>query len=54
MPARKRPEKSAPTPPEKDVREMQDADQTVADFLRDLDRATTDKSKERVESADDT
>jgi hypothetical protein len=53
MPARKRPEKDAPTPPERDVAEKQDAKQTEADFLRDLERAATNKAKERLRRADD-
>lgn len=48
MPARKRPEKAAPTPPEADVTERQDADQTEGDFLRDLDRASTNRADERL------
>lgn len=48
MPARKRPEKLEPSPPEKDVRELQDPDQSEADFLRDLDKVATDDAKERL------
>ena len=48
MPARKRPEKNQPAPPEKDVAELQDRDQTEGDFLRDLDRATTNRADERL------
>jgi hypothetical protein len=51
MPARKRPEKPKPTPPERDVVEQQDADQTVEDFLRDLDRASTNRATEKLEKA---
>jgi hypothetical protein len=39
-PARKRPEKTEPSPPEKDVREKRDRGHTEADFLRDLERAS--------------
>jgi hypothetical protein len=49
MAERKRPTKTAPTPPEADVRELQDhAGATERDFLRDLDRATTNRSSERL------
>ncbi len=48
MPARKRPEKTKPAPPEPDVAEKQDPEQTVDDFLRDLDRAATNRSPQRV------
>jgi|HubBroStandDraft_4_1064222.scaffolds.fasta_scaffold717828_2 hypothetical protein len=54
MPARKRPAKTEPTPPEEDVRELQDPEQTEADFLRDLERAATNKAKERLERSKDT
>jgi hypothetical protein len=46
MPARKRPEKTKPTPPERDVAEKQDPEHTEADFLRDLEQAATNRSKE--------
>jgi len=46
MPARKRPEKTSPTPPEPDVTEKQDAGHTEADFLRDLKRASTNRAKD--------
>lgn len=48
MPARKRPEKNEPAPPEKDVAELQDVDQTEGDFLRALDRASTNQADERL------
>lgn len=48
MPARKRPEKLEPTPPESDVSELQKPDQTESDFLGDLDRATTNRADERL------
>lgn len=51
MPARKRPEKPAATPPEPDVLEKQDPEHTEADFLRDLDRVSTDRAKEKLEAA---
>ena len=51
MPARKRPEKTKPTPPERDVRELQDAEQSEGDFLRDLERAATNRSGEKLAKA---
>jgi hypothetical protein len=54
MPARKRPEKTEPAPPEGDVTELQDPKQTEADFLRDLERATTNRAKEKLEHPKDT
>lgn len=54
MPARKRPPKTQPTPPEKDVRELQDDEQTEADFLRDLERAATNRAREKLEHSGDT
>ena len=50
-PARKRPEKKAPTPPEQDVVEKQDPDHTEDEFLRDLERATTNDSKRKLAKA---
>jgi hypothetical protein len=52
-PARKRPEKTEPTPPERDVAKKQDAEQTEADFLRDLERATTNKAKDLLAQSED-
>jgi hypothetical protein len=51
MPARKRPEKRKPTPPERDVTELQDPEQTVETFLRDLDQAATNRSAEKLAAA---
>ena len=48
MPERKRPTKKNLEPPSEDVREKQNPDQTEADFLRDLDRASTDDAKKRL------
>lgn len=48
-PARKRPEKTEPTPPERDVRQLQDLEQTVGDFLGDLKRASTNKAKQLLD-----
>jgi hypothetical protein len=45
-PARKRPEKDAPTPPQRDVK--QDPAHTEGDFLRDLAKATTNKARKRL------
>jgi hypothetical protein len=51
MPARKRPEKTEPTPPKQDVLEKQDPEHTETDFLQDLDKATRriDEAKERLD-----
>jgi hypothetical protein len=54
MPARKRPVKIEPTPPERDVRELQDSEQAEADFLRDLEKATTNRAQEKLENSKDT
>lgn len=45
-PARKRPEKKSPSPPKDDVK--QDPRHNEVDFLRDLDKATTDKARKRL------
>ena len=45
-PARKRPQKTAPTPPEPDVK--QDADHTEVDFFRDLEKATTNRARKKL------
>lgn len=47
-PVRKRPAKTTPTPPEHDVAEKQDPAHTKADFLRDLRKVSTNRSKERL------
>lgn len=49
MPKRKRPVKVKPALPEEDVRRLQDPEHTEADFLRDLDRASTDRANELLE-----
>jgi hypothetical protein len=54
MPARKRPIKTEPTPPEQDVRELQDPEQGVEDFLRDMERATTNRAVEKLERSKET
>jgi hypothetical protein len=51
MPARKRPPKTEPEPPSPDVAEKQDPEHTEADFLRDLDRVSTDRASEKLEQA---
>ena len=51
-PARKCPEKVKPTPPERDVTETQDAAHSEADFLRDLEKASTNRSKQRLAERD--
>jgi hypothetical protein len=53
MPARKRPEKTEPTLPERDVRELLDPEQTEADFLLDLERVTTNRAKEKQSDRDE-
>jgi DNA-binding protein YbaB len=54
MPVRKRPTKTEPTPPDEDVRDLQDPEQTEADFLRDLERAATNRAAEKLEHTQDT
>lgn len=54
MPARKRPLRTEPTPPEPDVRELQSPEQTEADFLRDLERAATNRATEKLKQSNDT
>ena len=49
MPARKRPPKTKPARPAKDVRQLQHPEHTEADFLRDLDRASTNQADELLE-----
>ena len=44
-PVRKRPKKTAPTPPERDVEDQQVPGFTKADFLRDLRRASSNRAK---------
>lgn len=45
-PARKRPEKTVPTPPAPDVK--QDPCHTEADFLRDLGKATSNRARKKL------
>ena len=45
-PARKRPEKKAPTPPQRDVK--QDPGHAEADFLRDLGKATSNQARKKL------
>lgn len=45
-PPRKRPEKTEPTPPKEDVR--QDPKHDEADFLRDLDKVTTNRARKKL------
>jgi hypothetical protein len=45
-PARKRPEKTAPTPPKRDVK--RDPDHKEADFLRDLGKATSNQARKKL------
>jgi hypothetical protein len=51
MPSRKRPVKTAPEPPQEDVRRKQDERHTEADFLRDLDRVATNRADELLDRA---
>jgi hypothetical protein len=44
-PIRKRPTKTSPTPPERDVRDKQDPKHTVDEFLRDLRKASSNRAK---------
>src|SRR5690349_21104420 len=49
MAQRKRPVKTEPTPPSEDVRRMQErTGSTEADFLHDLNRASTNRADERL------
>lgn len=48
MPARKRPEKTKPTPPGEDVVEKLDPDHSDDDFLRDLGKATSDDARKKL------
>jgi hypothetical protein len=50
MPTRKRPAKSKSTPPERDVLKLQKK-LSEADFLRDLERAATNRSAEKLAAA---
>lgn len=43
MPIRKKPIKTKPTPPKKDIVEIQDPKHTEKDFLRDLAKASKKK-----------
>ncbi len=52
MPARQRPVKQAPTPPSEEVAALQDPTHTEDDFLRDLEKASTNRSKELLEQGD--
>lgn len=45
-PARKRPEKTHPTRPGRDVK--QDPSHTEADFLRDLEKATSNRARKKL------
>lgn len=45
-PARKRPEKIAPTPPQRDVK--QNPHHSEGDFLRDLAKATTNRARRKL------
>jgi hypothetical protein len=49
MAERKRPEKTKPTPPDEDVVEKIDKKHSDADFLSDLEKATTDKARKLLD-----
>lgn len=48
MPARKRPDKKQPTPPTKDVADKMDPKHSDADFLRDLEKVTSNKARKKL------
>jgi hypothetical protein len=48
MPARKRPDKNEPTPPAKDVADKMDPKHSDADFLRDLEKATSNQARKKL------
>jgi hypothetical protein len=48
MAERKRTEKTKPTPPGEDVVEKIDRKHSDDDFLRDLEKATTDKARKKL------
>lgn len=52
MPARQRPPKPEPTPPAEDVVAKLDQGHSEEDFLRDLERASTNRSEERLAEAE--
>lgn len=45
-PARKRPEKAGPAPPQPDVK--QDPSHTAADFFRDLEKAISNRARRKL------
>lgn len=45
-PARKRPEKTTSSPPQRDVK--QDPAHTEADFLRDLEKAASNRARKKL------
>jgi hypothetical protein len=48
MPARKRPEKTVPTPPGEDIARLIDPEHTDEDFLRDLEKASSDEARKKL------
>lgn len=48
MAARKRPEKTSPTPPQKDVVEKMDPKRSEGDFFRDLEKGTSNKARKKL------
>lgn len=48
MAVRKRPEKTEPSPPGDDVVEKMDPKRSEADFLRDLEKAASNKARKKL------
>jgi hypothetical protein len=48
LPARKRPEKTEPTPPGEDVVKKLDPKHSDEDFFRDLEKATSDEARKKL------
>ena len=48
MPARKRPEKHEPTPPGEDVAAKVDREHSDDDFLRDLEKASSNDARRKL------
>jgi hypothetical protein len=48
MPAKKRPDKDRPTPPEEDVMAKIDRQHSDEDFLRDLRKATSNQARKAL------
>ncbi len=48
MATRKRPEKTKPTPPKEDVVEKLDKEHSNEDFIRDLEKATSNEARKKL------